>query len=111
MRGCIILNRTERRRMKRQEEDKEKTLMLKPKHINERLQQDVHKNTLKNLALVIDLVRLSTLQSLHEEHGFGKKRLKQVNDKMLEVVDDVIKGYISIEDMKKWYKDCVGEEI
>lgn len=47
-----------------------------------------------------DVIINMTLVSLHDEFGFGKKRLIQFQEKLQSHADCIVDGYVSIEELK-----------
>lgn len=43
--------------------------------------------------------------SLHDEMGFGKKRIEQVLARTNEQFDSIMKDFITIDDIKQWCSD------
>ena len=51
------------------------------------------------------------LTALHDEFGFGTKRLERFTDKMLYLLDSYNKGYISPDDLNQVLKDETGISV
>ena len=54
-----------------------------------------------------DLLFTSMMMVMRDEYGFGEKRLKRLSKEINEMLGDVTKGYLSLDDMKETlFKEC-----
>jgi hypothetical protein len=104
------LNRKQRRQ-------KERDAKKAQKETYNLTKEDIRKTTHNQMMSEIDLVRKKALQlavwdltatfiiSLHDEFGFGKKRIEKFLERASRQFECINSGLVTIEDMKGWCKE------
>ena len=95
------MNRAERRRLKREKDKNDVTYNSKYGELKSHVDTMVDKKKDEFIADAALNVVAGTLLTLHDEFGFGEKRIKKFMDNFNELYDSITKGYLSLEDVKE----------
>lgn len=89
------MNRAERRRLKRNQESRNATYTLRNEDVT-RIKQDAAQEAIdKAFVLMLGLPMIV----LHDKYGWGKKRLSDFMDYVLELYDSFEKDYVTLDDL------------
>lgn len=89
------MNRAERRRLKRNQESRNATYTLRNEDVT-RIKQDAAQEAIdKAFVLMLSLPMIV----LHDKYGWGKKRLSDFIDHVLEQYDSFNKNFITLDDL------------
>lgn len=89
------MNRSERRRLKRNQESCNATYTLRNEDVT-RIKQDAAQEAIdKAFVLMLGLPMIV----LHDKYGWGKKRLSDFMDYVLELYDSFEKDYVTLDDL------------
>lgn len=89
------MNRAERRRLKRSQESDNATYTLRNEDVT-RIKQDAAQEAIdKAFVLMLGLPMIV----LHDKYGWGKKRLSNFMDYVLELYDSFEKDYVALDDL------------
>ena len=89
------MNRAERRRLKRNQESCNATYTLRNEDVT-RIKQDAAQEAIdKAFVLMLSLPMIV----LHDKYGWGKKRLSDFIDHVLEQYDSFNKNFIALDDL------------
>lgn len=99
------MNRAERRRQKKQAEQANKIVNIKPGEIRERIKSEVSSHLEERTdALITETVGNSlavTITVLHDKFGFGKTRAQRFMNEYNKLFDAILEDYVSFDDMKE----------
>lgn len=96
------MNRAERRRSTRQE-SKDPILQIRSSDV-ERIKEETQRKAADEV--FIKLLGLP-IMAMHDKHGWGKKRLEQLTEDILELNDSLGKGLFTMEDIEKvLFEEC-----
>ena len=98
------MNRAERRRAAKEEAKKDTIYTLNREQF-ETMKMEIAKRTVVHS--FVKMFGLS-LMALHDEYGFGGKRLKVFAAKVMNLLDSFDKGYISFDDLEQTIKEETG---
>jgi len=94
------MNRKDRRKLGTTKTKADKTYNMKPSAIHDNVKKELEK---QRDAIITEAAASSiaaTLLVLHDEFGFGKKRIQRFMTMYNDMFDSILKDYISFEDVK-----------
>lgn len=102
--GYGQMNRQEKRRIDRQNEKKEKMFYMTEKQHQlkayEHLQKYIEDLKVENIKHTLKLLFPMIALSLHDEFGFGEKRVNKILDKIKLQFDCINSKHVTFEDLK-----------
>lgn len=101
------MNRQQRRALKRAEQKKEKTYLLK----NDTLTTIKEESTKKAVNTAFTLMLGIPLMVLRDKYGFGKKRLEDFINFAIDLYDSFDKEYVTLEDLHQTIYEETGVKI
>ena len=101
------MNRAERRRLKRNQEKGNATYTLRNEDVT-RIKQDAAQEAIDKA--FISMLGLPVMV-LHDQYGWGKKRLSDFMDCVLEQLDSFNKDFITLDDLWKTIEKETGVKL
>ena len=101
------MNRAERRRLKRSQESGNALYMLRNEDVS-KIKQDVAQEAIDKA--FISMLGLPVMV-LHDQYGWGKKRLSDFMDHVLEQFDSFNKDFITFDDLWKTIEKETGVKL
>lgn len=101
------MNRAERRRLKRNQESRNATYTLRNEDVT-RIKQDAAQEAIdKAFVLMLGLPMIA----LHDKYGWGKKRLSDFMNHVLEQYDSFNKNFITLDDLRNAIEKETGVKL
>lgn len=101
------MNRAERRRLKRSQESRNATYTLRNEDVT-RIKQDAAQEAIdKAFVLMLSLPMIV----LHDKYGWGKKRLSDFMNHVLEQYDSFNKNFITLDDLWNTIEKDTGVKL
>ena len=103
------MNRQQKRNQQRELDKKTRTVNLTQEQIEHLIKEGIS-DGIKNIGrkMIIEcteMFELASKQALHEEFGFGVKRIDKFTTKLNEIVAEISKENFTVSDMKEWYEE------
>lgn len=107
------MSRAERRRLAKEQMKQTKTFVMTEKELSKHTQKAIVEavDISLNLMLGIPLLAMRDLSTWSNGTDWGKKRLEQLADKIIEIYGDFEDGLISLDDINKVLNEEIGLEV